>query len=469
MNTWIEIKDKKIRIDLRALFHYLLRKLWIIIGVTLLCGAIGYAFAAFLVTPSYQASIKMYVNNKSSSNEQVTQSDIQASISLVDTYAIVLTSRPTVEAVIAQSGLNYSYEQVSSMISASSINNTEIFRVTVTADDPQAAAIIANAIAEVAPAQITSIVSGSSVTIVENAVVPAYASAPILKDYITKGALIGFLLSLLGILSYSLLFRGLSVEDRIKQNFELSVLSVIPRENDKSDTALIDELSFETAETYKLLRTNTSFCLTDTEGAKVIGVTSSSRGEGKTTLAINYAYSLAQLGMKVCLVEGDLRIPSISQKIKVNSTPGLTDLLTNQARWSEVFQRYAVNGHSIQIITAGDIPPNPSELLGSMRMKDVMSLLREKFDYIILDLPPVGIVSDPLEAKALVDGMLFVVSEKQFDRRTMADAIGRLKNVDAKVLGAVITSASSGRKEYGKYGSYREYGSYSSDSKTGKA
>ncbi len=183
MNEWIEyLDDNRAVIHLDELLKLLLRHIVVIILSTLLLGGVGFSIARFAITPLYQSSIKMYVNNSVSSSTSITSSDLSAAQSLVDTYAVVLTSYPTISAVIEQTGVDYSYGQLCNMISTSSVNDTEVFSVTVTSSDPIEAAEIANAIAEIAPEQIMDVVIGSSVKVIEYARVPTQKAPPVSEN-----------------------------------------------------------------------------------------------------------------------------------------------------------------------------------------------------------------------------------------------------------------------------------------------
>ena len=151
---------------------------------------------------------------------------------------------------------------------------------------------------------------------------------------------------------------------------------IAPTDDQKT---LHKNLEFTAVEQYKLLRTNLSFTLPDGEGCKVIGVTSSVRGEGKSTTAVNLSYVLAEKGRKVLLMDGDLRIPSVAKKMEIPATPGLTDVLMVRGEYNlSTFKSSILD--TWYILPAGDIPPNPSELLGSKRMETVLTHLRKFFD-----------------------------------------------------------------------------------------
>lgn len=218
-------------------------------------------------------------------------------------------------------------------------------------------------------------------------------------------------------------------------------------------------MNFEAAEAYKLLRTNILYSFADEKECKIIGITSSLRGEGKSITSINTAYSLAQANKSVLLIDGDLRRPSVAGKLKLNVTNDLTKLLTGRVgNVNEVAIRYSSEDKSVQfdIVPISEMPPNPSELLGSKRMEKLMALCSTHYDYIILDLPPVTAVSDALVASKLIDGMLVVVRQDYCDQRSLNETMRQLKQVNVKVLGFVINghhSTESGyyKKYYKKY------------------
>lgn len=212
-------------------------------------------------------------------------------------------------------------------------------------------------------------------------------------------------------------------------------------------------LEFTATEQYKLLRTNLEFTLPQDEKCPIIGVTSSMRGEGKSTTAINLAYVFAEKGSKVLLIDGDLRIPSVAKKLEIKSTPGLTDLLMGKAiNISELKSPMFENWY---ILPSGDIPPNPSELLGSARMENILNGIREQFDYVIVDLPPVNLVSDALSISGLISGMIVVIREDYTEKKELERCLRLINMSNAKVLGCVLNESKSGGGSYRKYKRYR--------------
>lgn len=227
-----------------------------------------------------------------------------------------------------------------------------------------------------------------------------------------------------------------------------------PDGNENKKT-LHTNLEFTAIEQYKLIRANLDFTLPPDEKCPIIGVTSSMRGEGKSTTAINLSYVLAEKGSRVLLIDADLRIPSIARKMNIESSPGLADLLRGNGAQLSEFQSYLLDNW--YILPSGDIPPNPSELLGSSRMENVLSQLREMFDYIIIDLPPVNIVSDAISISGLISGMLVVIREEYTEKKELERCFRQLNLSNVNILGCVMNEAKSSSASYGKYKKYKYY------------
>lgn len=236
------------------------------------------------------------------------------------------------------------------------------------------------------------------------------------------------------------------------------------------------KMSFAAREAYKLLRTNLLFSLPETAEGRghVVGITSSLRGEGKSSTAINLASTLAEQGERVLVIEGDMRLPSLHKKLPVNPKPGLSNVLVTHTDPTSFLQTVEVgwlNEHPItfDVLSAGDIPPNPSELIGSSRMKRRIDYLATQYHFILVDLPPVTAVTDALVATKIVDGMIMVVRNNHADNGSLKEAMRQLQLADAKILGFVYTCAGSKaggyRKKYQykyKY-RYRYYHDYESE------
>ncbi len=228
--------------------------------------------------------------------------------------------------------------------------------------------------------------------------------------------------------------------------------------NDVKKT-LHKNLEFTAIEQYKLLRTNLDFTLPEGVQCPVIGITSAMRGEGKSTTAINLSYVMAEKEDKVLLIGGDLRLPSLAKRLEIPSKPGLTDLLMGEHFDIENYRSNLLDNW--YVLPSGTVPPNPSELLGSRRMAALLKSLREKFDYIIIDLPPVNIVSDALSIANLITGMIIVVREGYTEKNELERCLRLLKLSNVNLLGCIMNEVDSGTKNYSKY-RYKKYKYYRS-------
>ena len=243
----------------------------------------------------------------------------------------------------------------------------------------------------------------------------------------------------------------------MKKNKNQAALS--PEETRKT---LGPNLSFAAAEAYKLLRTNLEFSLPANNGCQIIGVTSALRGEGKSTTSINIAYTIAQTGKKVLLLEADLRLPTVAKRLRIHTRPGLSNWMVGQCNGNDVLQSSGLNPN-LWVITAGDTPPNPAELLGSDPMAAVLKALTEAFEIIVVDLPPVTAVSDALIVSKHLNGMIVVVRQNYCERSAVGEVVRQLRFAGTKILGFVMTGADTQKKAYKHYGSYGD--SHSSTSK----
>ena len=206
------------------------------------------------------------------------------------------------------------------------------------------------------------------------------------------------------------------------------------------------------AEAYRTLRTNLQFSTVDHE-LQTILVTSANASEGKSTTICNLAVSFAQIGKKVLIIDADLRRPRLHTYLGLSNTTGISNVLTQNSPVQEAIKETVLD---IQVLTCGPIPPNPAELLNSNRLKELLHQLKQRFDIILIDTPPVGVVTDAAILSTLVDGTLMVIASHQTESDQAVRAMKLLQTVGAKVLGTVLTKVPADRKGYYGY-QYYEY------------
>ena len=465
-------------IDLKRLIDAVLSKTWLIVIVSILCAVLAFLGTLFFINPKYKSSAMFYVNNNALSvgdaSFSLSSSDISAAKSLVDSYIVILQTRASLNDVIDYAEADLTYRELKEMISAAAVNNTEIFEVVVTSTDPYEAEKLANAIAYILPKRISSIIEGTSAKIVDSAVVAAKPSSPSYVNNALLGFAVGFMLSV-GIIALREIFNiSVRTEEDIAQCCSHPVLASVPDmtapskggygygEKKKTDTArhtaakeqmLVGvEMNFAASEAYKLLRTKIQYSFADDKRCRVIGVSSALTGEGKSLTSVNLAHTLSQLNNKVLLIDCDMRRPSLPAKLPIKKRPGLSGFLAGQEQETSIFQYCGIPGdeQAFHVIASGQNPPNPVELLSSARMSKMLEQLRELYDYIILDLPPIGEVSDALAVAKETDGILLVVRQGYCNRIVLGDAVRQFEFVGSRILGLTFNCTTETSGAYSK-------------------
>jgi capsular exopolysaccharide synthesis family protein len=217
-----------------------------------------------------------------------------------------------------------------------------------------------------------------------------------------------------------------------------------------------NNLNFQAAEAYKLLRTNLEFSFADDKKCKVIGITSPLGGEGKSLTTINIAYAIASNDKKILVIEADFRKPTITSKLGMNEDKGLTDLLVaHGVAVNEIVTGVRMSEHvKFDLAPAGRIPPNPAELLDSNKMREFLETCSSVYDYIIIDLPPVMAVADAIIASKHLDGMVLVVRQDLCDQKSLNETIRQLKFSNTRILGFVFNGQNQAKAGY-----YKKYAS----------
>lgn len=221
------------------------------------------------------------------------------------------------------------------------------------------------------------------------------------------------------------------------------------------------EVPFEYAEAYKALRTNFAHLASNGENRKIV-VTSAIPDEGKSSVAINFAISLMQIGKRVLLIDADLRKPSLHFYLNIKRDPE-KNVATVLAGLAELEDSIVETVHGFDALLGGVTPPNPAELIGSQEMVKLMDQALEKYDFVICDTPPVGLVTDAAALGALCDGVFFVIRQGFAKKNMVQGAVHKLQTVNVKILGTVINQYNlqdASTKDYSYYGHYGKYGKY---------
>lgn len=472
-------------VNVKRLLDVVLSKFWVVIAASILGAAIMLVCTWWFITPQYESSAMFYVNNSSISvgnaSLSLSTGDISAAKSLVDSYIVILNARSTLRDVIDYAGVNRTVDDLEDMIEAASINSTEIFEVVVTSPDPMEAENIASAIAYILPKRISTIIEGSSAKIVDTAVIPTKPSSPSYTYNVFFGFLIGMVAAVGVVVVKEIFNTTIRTEEDIALTCHYPVLAEIPdmtaaskggsyygygekknkdgKKVQAKDAVLVGPgISFAASESYKLLRTKLQFSFADDNTSRIIGISSALSGEGKSLSSVNLAYSLSELGKRVILLDCDMRRPTLAKKLPVKKAPGLSSYLTGQSDLVSLIQPCGIpeDENAFHVVSAGQNPPNPIELLSSRRMETGLNALRKIYDYVILDLPPVSEVSDAMAIAGQTDGTLLVVRQNYCDRIILGDTVRQFEYVNAKILGVVFNGTTESTGKYGK-NYYKKY------------
>ncbi len=437
------MNQNRASIDLLKLAKHILKYWWVIV----LCAAIGFGFMYWRTNTNrvetYTASGTMYVYNANPNLVNygyTSSSDLNSAVRLLDTYVVVVKSNKVLDVVVERLTPDYpdiTANYIAATLSMGSVSETGVVRVSCRTNDPQKSADICNAVMDVAPAEIIRVVSAGSAEIIDYATPPAVPDGFSPSRRYMIGALGGAaaaaaVLTLLFLLD----FRVRDTKE-LTERYTLPVLASIKREKEDSTDPgrfLLNENSpMNQTESYAKLRMNMLFTLTDKKKHSVI-VSSAISGEGKTTIAANLAISVAMSGKKVLLVDADMRRACLQEVFHYKRhLLGLSNILVGSADWRETLVKTEYS--TLQILPAGLLPPNPAELLESTAMQALMEKLESEYDLILLDVPPINIVSDPLALSSLVAGGLFVVRQAYSDHREIRKALTQAEMTGLDLLG----------------------------------
>jgi capsular exopolysaccharide synthesis family protein len=422
----------------------LLRRRWYVV---LLCTALGIAAAlAFTLTrtPTYAATAQLFVSTTSRDADAASlQSSSTFTQARVKSYADIVTNSEVLRTVISEVGLSDSERELADRITVNNPLDTVLLDVTVTDSDPARAATTANAIAIAFPTYVADLETPAGgtkspvrVARSNSAVTPTDPISPVLPLNVGLGLILGLALGIgLVVIRAQLNTSIMSIEDS-EREAGVSPLGVLPFDRAAVRRPLIQAGDTSgRAEALRTLRTNLQFTNIDNP-PRVIVVTSPLPGEGKSMISSNIALTLAMSGATAVLVEGDLRKPSLGNYLRVSSAAGLTSVLAGRHELGDVLVPHRVDG--LTVLLSGPKPPNPSELLGSVQMARLLATLTQRFDYVVIDAPPLLPVTDAAVLAAVADGAVLVMRYGKTSRDHVAQAIRSLKAVDARLLGTVL-------------------------------
>lgn len=444
---------------------FLLILLFAIVGLGL---AIFYGYTAPL---EYESSTTLYIEPEVTSNI-VNYEGILTNQSMVGTYKQIIKSRKILGQTITNLELNLTYGDLLKMITISSISDTEMINIKVRSEYYEQAALVANEVARIFIYQMGLDMGITNIVIIDEAIINEEPVAPSTVKISVIGLALGIMLGML--LSFILESMDTKIKnhDDVKKYLKVKTLGVIPDysidyENaDKrkkytypnigSDLRIITEPNSVVSESIRMLRTNLNFL-----DLKIINVLSTVPSEGKTEVLSNLALSFAMLDKKVLVIDCDLRKPKIHKNFGLFRKDGVSDVVLSRGTryFKDAVQTFEAKELNVRIdvLTAGSKVSNPSELINSKGFAKLMEDVRNEYDLILIDCPPISSMTDGLLVSHLSDGTLYVIEAERTDYQVIANCIDEIKASKAFLLGAVLTKVNVKRQKklYGyKYDYY---------------
>ncbi len=475
-------------ISIKDLAQLFLSKLWILLIVTVLCGAAGFGYSRCMLPLEYSSHISMYVQSYTniSENSEFNQNNISNSKQLINTYIEVLKDDAVMRAVGEELQKQFSEEilnenfQISdgaitpsslrSCIRISSVTDTSALNVNTTTRNPEVAAAICNILAGVSPEFIADAVGVGSISTIDNAKVYPNPVGPNTPKNIALAMMVGLVLSMAVIFLVDFFDNTVKDTEALTQRFEKAIIGEVPRigekkssrkHEDEQDVCLTNaETPFHIVESYKSIRTNVTFAMSTCE-KKVLAISSANPSEGKSTTAANVAIAAAQSGNRVLLIDADMRKSRQHKLFELNNKHGLSSAISKISKLEECIHKNVLE--HLDVMTAGPIPPNPSELLSSQAAKQMFEKLGEQYALIVVDLPPICVVSDAMTLSENVAGLIMVVRYGMTTFEDLEECRRRMELANMNLLGYVLNDVEQkhGKSGYYHYRKKYGYGGYS--------
>lgn len=423
----------------------ILRRNWILIVSVTLVGLLSGGALSILTKPTYVSETQLFVSIQNSGSAQELQQGNNFSQARVQSYVEIVGSPAVLQPAIDALGLSLTSEELSGKVTATTQLNTVLISISVADHSPVQAAATAQAIASSLIGTVDSLekpkvgggTSPVSLSIIKPAEAPSLPAAPNTKLNLLLGLLAGLAVALGIAILKSILDNRIRGEADLRLITDAPLLGGISFDQDAARKPLLTQTAPQSprAESFRTLRTNLQFANISGR-AKSVLLTSSLPGEGKSTTATNLAIALAQAGQSVCLIDADLRRPMVHEYLGLERNAGLTTALVGAADINELLQPWGED--NLFVLTSGVVPPNPSELLGSSEMKELLDGLEEAFDTVIIDAPPLLPVTDAAVLSQHVGGVVIVVGSHKLKQQDLEKSLSALELVGSTVLGVVL-------------------------------
>ena len=464
MNTTYSIKD---------IINLMLSHIRLIIFITILGGAAAFGISKYMLPLEYSSHITMYVQSYTGISENAGNvNNISNSKQLVNTYMEVLKDDAVMMAVgdrlkqqFDEGTLNQCFSisdgkispaSVRRTLSITSVNDTSAVKVSARTKNAEVSAAICNVLTHVAPEYVQNAVGVGSINTIDTAKVYRAPVAPNIKKNTVLGMAAAFMLIVMIIFIIDFFDNTIKDPDALGKQYKKAIIGEIQqfdsekkRKNQDEDEhiKLTDkDVPFNIVESYKSIRTNVTFSLATAE-RKILEVSSPNPGEGKSTTAANIAIAQAQGGTKVLLIDADMRKSVLHKIFDLKNKNGLSSAISKMQKLDDCIRKNVME--NLDVMTSGPLPPNPSELLASAQMAEILEELSAKYGIIVIDTPPVNVVTDAMELAKNVSGIVMVVRYGKTTEEDIENAYKKIEFAKMPLFGFIINDIKT--KRSGKY------------------
>jgi succinoglycan biosynthesis transport protein ExoP len=462
--TQVLSQETDFEIDILMLIRLLLINWWKILISVFVVATFATVYAYTQLEDEYTASSSMIVQVQNTLDSDYT--NLLTGQRLVDTYEEIAKSERVLQEVsyglYDSLGFSLSTSELRGLVNVTSVQDTLIIRVSVVSSNPTLSKAVANEIISIVQDLSREYEGLDTVEVLDEALMPINPSGPNRLLYVIIGVLLGGIAGVGIIFALEFLNQSIKTPREIETFLDLHYLGSVSMyeteeigDPDNPYHLVVEEAPHSTvSEQYRIIKTNVDYTNVD-ENAKVICITSTFPREGKTLTALNIASVYKQAGEKVILVDFDLRKPKVHRSFKLKNENGVAAYLQD----TENLKKYIISTETgLDILNSGPKVPFPVEILGSEKIKKLIQILREEYDRVIIDTPPLSAVADAMIVSHLSDGVVYVVASRQTNRQVAKNMVRDLKSTNAKIIGSALTMVDKKDRYYSNYYYYYYYG-----------
>lgn len=426
---------------IKKIISIIRRRLILITVITITAVFIASVYSFYIAKPVYRAKSTIIIGTGFSKLEEGTQVDSLTYQSLLKTYSSIANTTYVAEKTIDILGLKMSPQDLQKKITVTPEPETQILEIVVQGDSYEQTMDIMSTLSSVFIEEVKILYPTVNIQVIGKVNMPLSPVKPNKKLNLEISFLMGIIMSVFIILFIEYFNDYIKTQEDIERYLEVPVIGVIPKEKKRiRDLSLytLDKYHQFFMEAHRTLRTNVDFISTY-KNVKTLAVTSCMSGEGKTTTAFMLAIMIAKTAKKTILVDCDFRKSAMCELLNISNVNGLNDMLIGKTKLEQAIHKCEVD--NLYVLAAGTKSQNPSELLSSSKLKELINKLKEEFDYVIIDTPPVGLVTDAQLISQLTDGCLLIVASGVTEKKELLKAMVLLKHVNSSVVGVCLNKA----------------------------